>query len=118
MVLAEAVSIDGRLVLLVLLVLLLLGASLVVLVVGGFVLARRAGRESRSALQRWRVLLALEIAPFVLVDVLGFYRRLGIVRQLGPGRGLLAAVAGAQVLMYLLTRSRAQDGAHVGEGTP
>jgi hypothetical protein len=63
--LAEAVSIDGGVLLLILVVFVLLFVLWCALVTLGCRWARRAGQGSRRALAGWAVVAVLEVLPFI-----------------------------------------------------
>ncbi len=64
--LAEAVSIDGGLLVVILIVLFVVAAAWCALVVVGCVCARRAGRGSRAALAVWAVVAVAQTLPLLI----------------------------------------------------
>lgn len=96
MILAEAVSIDGRVLFLLLVMLIAMAATAIAVVVAGFVWAYRAGRGSRHALTWWLV-----IDGVVVLSVLASRSGELILTTL--------LVAGAQSAVYAVTRAFAPD---------
>ena len=76
MILAEAISIDGRLIALLLTLFLLVWVAWVTLVCFGFKLARQAGEGDDRARQWWAVVVVLEV---VMLLVSPFLLPLGLV---------------------------------------
>ncbi len=96
MMLAEAVSIDGGVLLAALVVLLALVALWCGLVFLGCRLARGAGRGSRGALVGWVVVAVVEVLPLVVGD--------------SPLLLLGAAVLGVQAWFYVRGKADASAG--------
>ena len=94
MVLAETVSIDGRILVLVVLLVFLAFAVGVAAIVGGFVLAPKAALGPGRAMTWWIVCLCVEG-----ISVMGSIGAL-ITGGLRPGSLLMPAVVAGQVVIY------------------